>query len=128
MAEGDRAELAKLLKAWSAAIVANDATAIDAFVEPEWALVGQTGLFSREQFLASVAAGELTHETMSHDVHRVHNYGDVAVVVTRVVNNGSFGGRAFESDEWSTDVFVRRDRRWRCVLTHLTPVIEPSAS
>jgi hypothetical protein len=125
MAGGDREVFAAHLKAWSAAIVDNDAAAIDTFVEPEWALVGQTGIHSREQFLASVAAGDLSHDTMTHDINRVQMYGDVAVVVARVTNHGTSKGWTFEADEWSTDVFVRRDGTWRCVLTHLTPATEP---
>lgn len=123
--DGDREEFAALMKSWSAAIVEDDAAAIDAYVEPEWALVGETGIYARKQFLAAVASGDLTHESMSHDVHRVQIYGDVAVVTVRVTNRGAFKGTAFEADEWSTDVFVRRDGTWRCVLTHLTPATPP---
>jgi ketosteroid isomerase-like protein len=127
MTEGDREEFGTLLKEWSAAIVQNDGDAIDRFVEPEWALVGETGINSREQFLEAVASGTLTHETMKHEVHRVHIYGDVAVVAARVSNNGTYKGTPFQADEWSTDVFVMSGGAWRCVLTHLTPASAPSA-
>jgi ketosteroid isomerase-like protein len=120
----DLNEFAALMKAWSAAIVENDPAAIEAFVEPDWVLVGQTGIQSREEFLAEVASGNLTHEAMSHLVHRVQIYGDVALVTARVTNRGTFRGTAFESDEWNTDVYVLRNGTWRCALTHLSPAIE----
>jgi ketosteroid isomerase-like protein len=126
MTEGDREEFAALLKAWSTGIVVDDADAIGRFVEPEWVLVGETGIHSREQFLEAVASGNLTHETMYHEVHRVRIYGDVAVATLRVTNNGTYKGTPLEADEWSTDVFVLSGGAWRCVLTHLTPASPPS--
>lgn len=121
MTEGDREEFAALLNAWATAIVDDDADAIGRFVEPEWVLVGETGIHSREQFLEAVASGNLTHETMYQEVHPVRIYGDVAVATARVTNNGTYKGTPFEADEWSTDVFVLSGGAWRCVLTHLTP-------
>jgi hypothetical protein len=38
------------------------------------------------------------------------------------VNTAEFGGQTFDADEWTTDVLVRRDGRWLCVLSHITPV------
>ena len=49
-------------------------------------------------------------------------YGDVGLVVARVLNTAHFGGRAFDADEWTTDVLVRREQRWLCDHTHVTPV------
>ena len=85
-------------------------------------LVGENGIYPGEQFLESVAAGRVSHDLMTSEVHDVRVYGDVAVVIVRVRNSGAFDGNAFTLDEWSTDVFVRRGARWRCVLTHLTSV------
>jgi len=58
--DADREGFAAFRKAWSAAIVDNDAAAIDAYIEPEWILVGETGIHARKQFLATVASGDLT--------------------------------------------------------------------
>jgi ketosteroid isomerase-like protein len=117
----------KLLRAWSAAIVANDDAAIGSFAEPDWVLVGQDGIFSREQFLDSVAAGRITHDTMIHEIHDVRVSGDVAVVLARGANTGTLNGQAFALDEWITEVFIRRDGRWRCSVTHLTSAKPTSA-
>jgi len=118
----DKATFEALLADWNKAIVANDATAIGAFAEPDWVFVGENGTFSGGQFLDSVAAGRITHDTMTSEVHDVRRYGDVAVVIARVRNSGAYHGEAFTLDEWSTDVFVARGAEWRCVLTHLTSV------
>jgi ketosteroid isomerase-like protein len=113
-------EFDELLRAWSAAIVANDPVAIDRFAAPDWVLVGATGVFTREQFLESVASGTLTHDAMTHDIQEVRDYGDVAVVLCRAHNTGTMSGAAFTNDEWSSDVFVRGADGWRCSVTHLT--------
>jgi uncharacterized glyoxalase superfamily protein PhnB/ketosteroid isomerase-like protein len=111
-----------LLAEWNEAIVANDADAIARFAEPDWVFVGENGIVPGDQFLDSVAKGRVTHDFMTAEVHDVRVYGDVAVVVVRVRNSGTFEGNPFQLDEWSTDVFIRRAGHWRCAVTHLTPV------
>jgi ketosteroid isomerase-like protein len=76
---------------------------------------------SRSRILHVIESGELSHDTMRKRVDRVQVYGDVAVVTARGQNTGQFRGRRLAADEWITDVYVRVDRRWLCVLTHLTP-------
>jgi uncharacterized glyoxalase superfamily protein PhnB/ketosteroid isomerase-like protein len=115
-------ELPALLEAWAAAIVSNDAEAIGSFMAPDWVIVGQNGMMTRDAFLALVASGDLTHAAMQFDVHRVDIYDDVAVVIAHGTNNGHFRGAPFQSDEWVSDVFVRRGDKWLCVHTQLTPV------
>jgi uncharacterized protein (TIGR02246 family) len=120
----DEASFTRLLADWNAAIVANDADAIAAFAEPDWVFVGENGVATGAQFLDSVAAGRVTHDHMTSEVHDVRVYGDIAVVIARVRNSGAYEGNAFALDEWSTDVFVAHDGHWRCLLTHLTLVAE----
>ena len=121
---GDVASFTALLADWNAAIVANDADAIGEFASPDWVFVGAQGVTSGAQFLKAVAAGRITHDRMVSEVHDVRVFGDVAVVVARVRNSGAFEGNGFVLDEWSTDVFVVHEDRWRCVLTHLTSVAD----
>ena len=114
-------EFAQLLDDWNAALIANDAERIAEFATAEWTFVSQDGITPGRQFLEAVANGTVSHDTMSSVLISVRVYGDVAVVVARVVNSGYFQGTRFENDEWTSDVFIRQDGRWRCVLTHLTP-------
>jgi hypothetical protein len=53
---------------------------------------------------------------------RVRLLGDVAVLVARVTNTAHHRGETFEADEWTTDVFARRQGRWVCVASHITAV------
>ncbi len=124
MGSGDRSiELEQTAAQFAAAIVSNDADRIAELMDLEWRMIDADGVTTRQQFLDVVRSGALTHSIMRAvgDVD-IRVYGDVGLVVARVVNTAHFGGTAFDADEWTTDVFVRRDRRWRCVHTHVTPV------
>ncbi len=114
-------EFDNLEKEWAQSIVSNDVQAIGHFMSDDWVIVGETGVSERSDFLGLVESGDLTHEAMEGSVVRVRVYNDVAVVISRGTNNGTFKGAPFNSDEWITDIFVKQDGRWRCVLTHLTP-------
>lgn len=76
---------------------------------------------TRLPFLAFVASGDLTHSAMDFTVLDARVYGDVAVVLAHGTNQGKWRGEPFISDEWVTDVFVRRPGGWRCALSALTP-------
>lgn len=118
-----RDELVAVAKDWAAAIVSNDAQRIAAFMADEWVIVSESGVSPRGRFLSLVASGELTHSAMEliGDA-RVRVYGDTAVFTGRVTNTAHHQGARFDADEWTTDVFVRRDGRWLCVLSHITAV------
>jgi ketosteroid isomerase-like protein len=119
-----RQEFDALLQEWSAAIVANDAVAIDRFAMPDWVLVGATGVFPRAAFLDAVTSGRLTHDAMTHEIHEVRVYGDVAVALSRGRNHGTLLREEFTNDEWISEVFVRGPDGWRCSVTHLTAAVE----
>ena len=113
------AELLALAASWAEAIVANDAARIASFVTDDWVLVSESGVSSGHDFLALVAAGELTHSAMTTvGDTRVRVWGDTAILTARILNTAHFRGERFDADEWTTDVFVRRDGRWRCALSH----------
>ena len=57
---------------------------------------------------------------MDSEDFRVRVYGDSAVVTGVARAKGKFMGQEFSTQERATDVFVKRDERWQCVLTHLT--------
>ncbi|MFD8061219.1 nuclear transport factor 2 family protein [Streptomyces cyaneofuscatus] len=121
--------LASAVDDWAAAIGANDAERIAAFMADEWVIVSGSGITDRDAFLALVTSGDLTHSAMQAITPpRIRVHGDTAVVTARITNTAHYGGDRFDADEWTTDVFVRQDRHWRCVLSHITPAASPEAS
>ncbi|WP_329389948.1 nuclear transport factor 2 family protein [Streptomyces sp. NBC_01351] len=122
------AALTTVAEAWAAAIVSNDAARIASFMTDDWAIVSESGIASKDDFLAFVASGRLTHSAMDLvSTPRVRVHGDTAVFSVRVTNTAHYGGQRFDADEWTSDVFVRRDGRWLCLLSHITAATPDAA-
>jgi ketosteroid isomerase-like protein len=114
-------ELLKVEKEFTDGIVKNDPEAIGRVVTDDWIIINADGgIIDRERFLEVISSGALTHEMMQSDDVRVRVYGDSAVVTALTRTKGKFMGHEFSTQERSTDVFVRLDEEWRCVLTQLT--------
>ena len=114
-------ELLKLEKEFADAIVKNDLEGIARLVTNDWIVVGPDGeIVDRARFFEVIKSGALTHDTMESEDSRIRVYGDSAVVTGITRTNGKFMGQEFSTHERATDVFVKRDGRWQCVLTHLT--------
>lgn len=106
---------------WADAMAVNDADRIASYMSEEWVIVSERGVSEREHLLGFIRSGKLTHSRFEMvGVRRVKVYGETAVLTCRAVNTAHFGGQTFEADEWTTDVFVKRDGRWLCVLSHIT--------
>jgi len=114
-------ELLKLEKAFAAAIVKNDLEGIGRLVADDWIIVDPNGeIVDRTRFFEVIKSGALTHDVMESEDFRVRVYGDSAVVTAITSSKGKFMGQEFSTRERATDVFVKRDGRWQCVLTQLT--------
>jgi ketosteroid isomerase-like protein len=114
-------ELLKLEKQFADAVARNDAEAIDKIVAEDWVIIDPDGsITDKARFLGVIKSGDLSHELMESTDMRVRVYGDAAVVTALTTTKGKFMGQDFSSCERATDVFVRQNDRWRCVLTHLT--------
>jgi len=114
-------ELLKIEKAFADAIVKNDLEGIERLVAGDWIIIDPNGeTVDRARFLEVIKSGALTHDMMESEDFRVRVYADAAVVTAITSTKGKFMWQEFSTRERATDVFVRRDGRWQCVLTHLT--------
>lgn len=124
MPENNKSNESQTLKAvsaaWEHAMVSNDAEVIGRFMADDWVIVSERGVTRKQDFLAVVASGELTHETFKGEIISVRQYGEAAVLTGRVRNKGHYKGQPFSSDEWTTDVFIKRNGTWLCVHSHIT--------
>lgn len=119
------ARFTELENAFNAAMISNNIAQISACISDDWTLVTpEVGPVSRERILLAISSGDLVHDTMTKQIVRAEIYGDVAVVTGRGQNTGWFKGSPITADEWITDVYHRRNDRWLCVLTHLTPAAQ----
>jgi ketosteroid isomerase-like protein len=116
-------ELQKLEKDWNQAIIKNDADAIGRFVSDDWVIIDPEGnVIEKMRFLGVIKAGDLTHESMEFEDLRVRVYGDTAVITAQAKSKGKYKGQAFNTHERSTSVYAKKDGRWQCVITQLTPI------
>jgi ketosteroid isomerase-like protein len=114
-------ELMALSNDWDRAMVRNDADAIGRYMADDWTIVGPNGSMSdKVTFLRLVKSGALTHDVMESEDFRIRNYGSTAVVLARGVSGGRYNGQAFREVEQSSNVFVKQQGQWKCVLTHLS--------
>jgi len=114
-------ELLKIENEFAEAIVRNDLEGIGRLVADDWIIIEPDGgIVDRARFFDVIKSGALTHEMMESEDLRVRVYGDSAVVTAITRTKGKFMRHEFSTQERATDVFVKRDGRWQCVLTHLT--------
>ena len=118
-------ELLKLERAFADAISKNDLESIGRIVADDWIIVDPNGeIVDRTRFFEVIKSGALTHDMMESEDFRVRVYGESAVVTAITSTKGKFMGQEFSTRERATDVFVKREERWQCVLTHLTRLPE----
>jgi len=118
-------ELLKLEKAFAEAILKNDVEGIGRLVTDDWIIIDSNGeIIDRSRFFEVIKSGALTHDIMESEDFRVRVYADSAVVTGVTRTKGKFMGQEFSTQERATDVFVKLDGRWQCVLTHLTRLPE----
>ena len=115
-------EILAVSAAWDDALVANDDAAVARFMADEWVYVGPNGATPKADIVGWIAAGRLAHHTMRLvGAPRVGVYGETAVVTARKASTGAWEGAAYAADEWISEVYVRKDGRWRCVLSQKCP-------
>jgi ketosteroid isomerase-like protein len=114
-------ELIGVANDWDQAMVENDPEAIGRYMADDWEMIGPDGsVCDKATFLELVKSGTVSHDVMESADLKVRVYGDTAVVTARGVSAGNYLGQAFREVERSSCVFVRQERQWRCVLTHLS--------
>jgi ketosteroid isomerase-like protein len=109
-----------LAKAW----LTRDRAAIDAVLAPEWSVTDAAGqVLSKDQVMQETfGSSERRIEAMAIDDLRVRVFGDAAIATGRTRATGSYRGTSATVVLRFTDVFVRRDNRWRVVASHASAV------
>jgi ketosteroid isomerase-like protein len=118
-------ELTNLEKEFSQAIMSNNAKAVEPFLAADWVIIDPDGgVIDKSRFLEVIDSGALSHDTMESEDFRVRVYGNTAVVTALTKTKGKFMGQGFSTQERATDVFVKQDGRWQCVISQLTRFIK----
>lgn len=110
-------------KGFAKAMQENDAEAIAGYLTDDWAVVTGNGDVAegKSVFPSGIKSGYLTRTKYETSEPRVRLYGNMALVTTQVNLSGVIGGKPFaDVGLRQTNVWIWKDGRWKCVLTHET--------
>ena len=115
------AEALKAARALEEAIIRNNPDEIGSFLDDDWIIVDPNGgTINKVRLLQVIKSGALSHEAMNSEDIRVRVYGNTAVITALTSSKAKYMNNEFSTREKTTDVFVKRDGKWLCVITHLT--------
>ena len=118
-------ELQAAVDEWTRAVAAGDVAAAEALLADDYVLTSAGGVaphVSRQQWLEALGAIETRSFVREPIDARV--FGDVAVVASRARWDARVGERDLSGEYALTDVFTRRDGRWRPVWRVSTRLTE----
>ena len=114
-------EILKLEDEFGHAMIKNDPEAIGRLLADDWIIIDPDGgIIDRARFLAVIRSGTLSHEVMDSRDVRVRIYGNSAAVTALTTTTGKFSGQEFKTEERATDLWVKKNGQWMCVLSQLT--------
>ena len=114
-------EILEVERKFGEAMIQNDAEAIGRILSDDWIIIDPDGgVIDKSRFLDVIKSGALKHEAMDSEDIRVRTYPNTTTVTAVTHTRTKYLGKEFTTHERATDVFVKKDERWQCVLTHLT--------
>ncbi len=107
----------------AAAYMRGDRAFVDGLLADDWTSTDYRGrLWTKTKVLALFDGPRPPMTKAEIDVDRVRLVGDVAIVTGRSVSAGRVDGRDVSVTQRYTDIYVRRDGRWRVVASQGTQV------
>src|SRR5712671_514506 len=121
---GDPAnQFREMEKGLAAAYMRGDRAFVDDLLADDWRSTDYRGqLWTKPKVLALFDGPRPPMTKAEIDVDRVRLVGDVAIVTGRSVSAGRVDGRDVSVTQRYTDIYVRRDGRWRVVASQGTQV------
>src|SRR6184192_3512533 len=114
-------EILEVEREFGEAMIQNDAEAIGRILSDDWIIIDPDGgVIDKSRFLDVIKSGALKYEAMDSEDIRVRTYPNTTTVTAVTHTRTKYLGKEFTTHERATDVFVKEDGRWHCVLTHLT--------
>ncbi len=128
-ATDDHAEkdVVKLSQQITNALVKGDTTFLDGVMADDWILIGSDGeVVDKEKQLRDIKDGTLNFDAMDKSQMKVRIYGDAAVVTGLIRAKIRLKGQEVGNPLGFTEVFIRRQGKWRTVSAQVTPVAAES--
>src|SRR5207244_10707744 len=114
-------EILEVKREFGEAMIRNDADAVGRFLSDDWIIIDPDGgVLDQSRCLAVIKSGAVKHGAMDSEDIRVRTYPNAATVTAVTHTWTKYLGKEFRTHERATDVFVKKNGQWQCVLTHLT--------
>ena len=113
------ADITRLENEWVTAIIKKDAAALDNLLAVDFNGTSPTGdTFPRSDAIEDLKSGAYEVEPMALDEISVNVYGDTAVVFTSQQEKSKYDGKDNSGHYHFTNVWVKRDGKWKVVASH----------
>ena len=120
-------ELTTLAEQVEAAFARNDAAFLDSVNADDWTFIGPGGVISNKtQAYKNMRDGTMKVESAETLEMKVRVFGDTGLVTGLGRMKATYKGKPITATDRWTDVYIKRDGKWRCVSTQLTPVAAES--
>jgi ketosteroid isomerase-like protein len=122
-AGGLRSEVMKVEDARSQALQSGDADALDRLYADDLAYTNARGqVLTKAQHLADIRSGNLKFTALKHEDVVVRVYGETGIVTGVSASVLKYNGHAFTGRRRFTNVYVKENARWLCVVHDETPI------
>jgi ketosteroid isomerase-like protein len=124
--KGDKVEqeIMKIERQWIDASVKGDIAALDKIEADDYIVIDPSGTIStKAEDMKNIKSGDLKFDSMEIFDSKVRVYGNAAVVTAKTHIKAKYKTEDISGDYSSTDVFVKKDGKWRAVSSHITRMI-----
>ena len=116
-------QVGKIAKQNREAAVKGDMEAMDALLADDWVGINPEGsVQSKAEAVKDHKAGIVDFEAIDPQEVKVRVYGDAAVVSGRYHVKLTVSGHKIDDRVRTTEVYVKRAGKWRCVSTQVTSI------
>lgn len=100
-----------------------DLAAVEALLAPEFTLVNSRAVVqTRDEVLAEVRTRDPQYAVFRNHSMTAHVFGDAAIVQGITSVKGRSGEHSFDVNVRFTDTLIRRNGKWRLVVSHVTAI------
>jgi uncharacterized protein (TIGR02246 family) len=118
---GDEQAVRQTLDELVAGLGKNDTSVLDRIYADDYTFVGDNGMMmTKAERIAAMKSGDLKYVSISHEVVKIHLFGDTAVAVTRIATKFAPGLKFTDGRFITTTTFVKLKGRWQLVAAHNT--------
>ena len=114
-------EIRKLTRLWDEAMVKRDVTFLDSILSDDYIISGLV----KPQYLEFIKSSETKYTSFDREIVSVRVYGDTVLVLGQANLNGQSSSTGWFSSTFSfMDVWVKQQKRWRCVATKAEGIVQ----